>query len=108
MAYNGFENGEINYKGSKGGFKEAEYGRSDFEENTDLEECQYQEKEEKVMMMVSTMMMMMSRMMVIMLMMMSDDYEDVDEGISGPNDLIVISFWSGFDQAKGIIFWPLY
>ena len=55
-AYDGFENGEVNYK-SKGGFKEAEYGQSNFEENTDLEECQYQEKEEKVMMMLSMMMM---------------------------------------------------
>ena len=65
--YDGFENGEMNYK-SKGSCYnlEGEYAGSCFEDNTDLEHCQYPEKEEKVMMMVSmvTMVMMMMTMMV--------------------------------------------
>ena len=56
--YNGFENGEINYNETKRGYKEAEYDGSNFEDSTDLEYCQYQEKEEKVMVMVSMVMVM--------------------------------------------------
>ena len=47
-AYNGFEN------------LEGEYDQSNFEDNADLEDCLYQEKEEKVTMMVFLAMMVMT------------------------------------------------
>ena len=63
-AYNGFENGEMNYKSKNEACYnfEREYGRSD----TDLEpHCHFQEKEEKVMTMVSTMKTIVSKFMII-------------------------------------------